>query len=130
MEVKLSVSSSRRISFASDLAYDEDLEIEELENRRDHPSRYPNRNRVFSYSYYDYSDDDEDDKEENDDENKEDYVNIACNKLFKDLSNEIIYDGSAFVEDFVQSINIFFWENKQDEKIEHDENVSTHFRIK
>lgn len=72
MEVKLSVSSSRRISFASDLAYDDDLEIEELENRRDNPNRYPTRNRVFSYSYYDYSDDDdEEDKEEN-----ASYVNI------------------------------------------------------
>lgn len=72
MEVKLSVSSSRRISFAtSDLAYDDDSEIEELENRRDNPNRYPNRNRVFSYSYYDYSDDEDEDKEEN-----EDYVNI------------------------------------------------------
>lgn len=68
MEVKLSVTSSRRISFASDLAYDDDLEIEELENQRDHPSRYPNRNRVFSYSYYDYSDD-EDEEDEKGDEN-------------------------------------------------------------
>lgn len=72
MEVKLSVSSSRRISFASDLAYDDDLEIEELENRRDNPNRYPNRNRVFSYSYYDYSDDDE----EEDKEESEQNVNI------------------------------------------------------
>lgn len=75
MEVKLSVSSSRRISFASDLAYGDDSEIEELENRRDNPNRYPNRNRVFSYSYYDYSDDDEVDNED-DDQDKEDYVNI------------------------------------------------------
>jgi hypothetical protein len=40
MEVKLSISSSRRISFASDLKnIDEyDLELEELENERDNPT--------------------------------------------------------------------------------------------
>lgn len=91
MEVKLSVTSSRRISFASDLkAYEDDLEIEELENRRDNPNRYKNCNRVFSYSYEDYSDDEGDEEEEqngdkdnnnNDDDEDEDdqegnYVNI------------------------------------------------------
>lgn len=37
MEVKLSISSSRRISFASDFK-DFDLEVEELEKERDNPS--------------------------------------------------------------------------------------------
>jgi hypothetical protein len=86
MEVKLSVTSSRRISFASDLkAYEDDLEIEELENRRDNPKRYQNCNRIFSYSYDDYSDDEEEEEENNDvdkeeeeeDEDEEDYVNIS-----------------------------------------------------
>lgn len=103
MEVKLSVSSSRRISFASDIAYDHDLEIEELENRRDNPNRYPNRNRVFSYSYYDYSDDDEDDEEKDEnDEDKEDYVNIhkIYNKLFKDLwTRKILFDSKFIAPD-------------------------------
>lgn len=91
MEVKLSVTSSRRISFASDLkAYEDDLEIEELENRRDNPNRYESCNRVFRYSYGDYSDDEEDEEEglnnadnendddgdEDDDDEDEDRVNI------------------------------------------------------
>lgn len=37
MEVKLSISSSRRISFASDFK-DFDLEVEELEKERDNPT--------------------------------------------------------------------------------------------
>lgn len=56
MEVKLSISSSRRISFASDFK-DFDLEVEELENKRD--------NRAFNGSggggQYSDSDDDDDD---------------------------------------------------------------------
>jgi hypothetical protein len=114
MEVKLSVSSSRRISFASDLAYDDDLEIEELENRRDNPNRYPNRNRVFSYSYYDYSDDDDDeDKEEN-----ENYVNISeknhqCDiNYLQDLSTKILFDLRFMglkVHILVMNIPIYFF---------------------
>lgn len=90
MEVKLSVTSSRRISFASDLkAYEDDLEIEELENRRDNPNRYKNCNRVFSYSYEDYSDDEEEENDEekennncenDDDEEDENYVNEIYSK--------------------------------------------------
>ena len=100
MEVKLSVTSSRRISFASDLkAYEDDLEIEELENRRDNPNRYKNYNSVFRYSYGDYSDDEEDEEElnnadngnendeEDDDDEDEDRVNI--DKFIKDLSRVI-----------------------------------------
>lgn len=53
MEVKLSISSSRRISFASDFK-DFDLEVEELEKERDNPSY---RRRV-SYVNSDSEDDD------------------------------------------------------------------------
>lgn len=53
MEVKLSISSSRRISFASDFK-DIDLEVEELENERDNPTHY--RGRV-SYINSDSDDD-------------------------------------------------------------------------
>jgi hypothetical protein len=52
MEVKLSISSSRRISFASDFK-DIDLEVEELENERDNPTY---RGRV-SYINSDSDDD-------------------------------------------------------------------------
>lgn len=55
MEVKLSISSSRRISFASDFK-DFDLEVEELENERDNPSY---RGHV-NYSNNSDSDDDAD----------------------------------------------------------------------
>jgi hypothetical protein len=55
MEVKLSISSSRRISFASDFK-DFDLEVEELEKERDNPSY--RRGRV-SYTNSDSEDDDE-----------------------------------------------------------------------
>jgi hypothetical protein len=64
MEVKLSISSSRRISFASDFR-DIDLEVEELENERDNPT-YRGRvsyisdeddeinyvNFIFCYTYF------------------------------------------------------------------------------
>lgn len=60
MEVKLSISSSRRISFASDFK-DFDLEVEELEKERDNPSY---RGRV------NYNSDSDDDVETN-------YVNLA-----------------------------------------------------
>lgn len=70
MEVKLSISSSRRISFASDFK-DFDLEVEELENERDNPSY----RRSVNY----HSDSDDDDVESN-------YVKflfekISCEKL-------------------------------------------------
>lgn len=52
MEVKLSISSSRRISFASDFK-DFDFEVEELEKERDNPSY---RRRV-SYVNSDSDDD-------------------------------------------------------------------------
>lgn len=55
MEVKLSISSSRRISFASDFK-DFDLEVEELEKKRDNPGY---RGRVI-YNSDDESDEDED----------------------------------------------------------------------
>lgn len=55
MEVKLSISSSRRISFASDFK-DIDLEVEELENERDNPTY---RGRVS------YINSDSDDEESN-----------------------------------------------------------------
>lgn len=58
MEVKLSISSSRRISFASDFK-DIDLEVEELENERDNPSY--RRSRSVNYN----SDSDDDDVESN-----------------------------------------------------------------
>lgn len=53
MEVKLSISSSRRISFASDFK-DIDLEVEQLENERNNPTHY--RGRV-SYINSDSDDD-------------------------------------------------------------------------
>lgn len=52
MEVKLSISSSRRISFASDFK-DFDLEVEELENQRDNPTYRR------SVNYHSDSDDDD-----------------------------------------------------------------------
>lgn len=55
--MKLSISSSRRISFASDFK-DFDLEVEELEKERDNPSY---RRRVS----YVNSDSDDDDVESN-----------------------------------------------------------------
>lgn len=55
--MKLSISSSRRISFASDFK-DFDLEVEELEKERDNPSY---RRRVS----YINSDSDDDDVESN-----------------------------------------------------------------
>lgn len=120
MEVKLSVTSSRRISFASDLkAYEDDLEIEELENRRDNPNRYKNYNSVFRYSYGDYSDDEEDEEEEemnnadngnendeeDDDDEDEDRVNI--DKFIKDLSREWYENLLCNVECNLE------WKNKQ-----------------
>lgn len=75
MEVKLSVSSSRRISFASDLKnYECDLELEELENERDNPTgKYVNRNRnLFTFSHH--HDDDEGAEDE-------DYGNVNIDGL-------------------------------------------------
>lgn len=97
MEVKLSVTSSRRISFASDLkAYEDDLEIEELENRRDNPNRYKNCNRVFSYSYEDYSDDEED----------EDQVQNNCenNKNNNDNDDDEEEEDEDYVNEFIDEI--------------------------
>lgn len=54
MEVKLSISSSRRISFASDFK-DFDLEVEELEKERDNPTYRGGR-----VNYNSESDDDDD----------------------------------------------------------------------
>ena len=61
MEVKLSISSSRRISFASDFK-DFDLEVEQLEKERDNPTY---RGRVSYHSDSDDDDDDDDDVESN-----------------------------------------------------------------
>lgn len=69
MEVKLSISSSRRISFASDFK-DFDLEVEELEKERDNPSY--RRGRV------NYTNSDSDDDEESN------YVNGAGKAKFID----------------------------------------------
>lgn len=73
MEVKLSVSSSRRISFASDLKnYECDLELEELENERDNPTgkfRTSKSSNLYTFSY----DDDENYEDGVDDE---DYGNV------------------------------------------------------
>lgn len=55
MEVKLSISSSRRISFASDFK-DFDLEVEELEKERDNPTY-----RKAHVNYHDSDSDDDDD---------------------------------------------------------------------
>lgn len=72
MEVKLSVSSSRRISFASDLKnYECDLELEELENERDNPTgKYRNNKNRFSFSY---GFDDDGNGNNGDEENGADY---------------------------------------------------------
>lgn len=60
MEVKLSISSSRRISFASDFK-DFDLEVEELEKERDNPT--------YRGGHVNYDSDSDDDDEGN-------YVNV------------------------------------------------------
>lgn len=77
MEVKLSVSSSRRISFASDLKnYECDLELEELENERDNPTgKYSNRKR----SLYTFSN--ENDENDDDEDFHQDYGNVNIIKL-------------------------------------------------
>lgn len=67
MEVKLSVSSSRRISFASDLK-NYDLEMEELENERDNPTGKYQKHQHKHFTFPDIEDDDDDD-------NEFDYVN-------------------------------------------------------
>jgi hypothetical protein len=56
MEVKLSISSSRRISFASDFK-DFDLEVEELEKERDNPS--------YRRGHVNYNSDSDEDEESN-----------------------------------------------------------------
>lgn len=84
MEVKLSVSSSRRISFASDLKnYECDLELEELENERDNPTgKYTNRKRSL-YTFSNENDENDDDGDEN---FRQDYGNVNILKLkFKSL---------------------------------------------
>lgn len=78
MEVKLSVSSSRRISFASDLKnYECDLELEELENERDNPTgKYSNRKRsLYTFSNENVENDDDEDF------HQEDYGNVNITKL-------------------------------------------------
>ena len=65
MEVKLSISSSRRISFASDFK-DFDLEVEELEKERDNPT-YRGGHVIYN------SDSDDDDDDEGN------YVNLLNN---------------------------------------------------
>lgn len=60
MEVKLSISSSRRISFASDFK-DIDAEVEELEKIRDNPNYNCriNYNSEWDRKFTDYDDDEE-----------------------------------------------------------------------
>lgn len=65
--MKLSISSSRRISFASDFK-DIDLEVEELENERDNPTY---RGRV------NYNSDSDDDDESNYVNSRDSYVHVV-----------------------------------------------------
>lgn len=68
MEVKLSISSSRRISFASDFK-DFDLEVEELEKERDNPT-YRGNHVIYN------SDSDDDDEENYVNANKKSYFSV------------------------------------------------------
>lgn len=76
MEVKLSISSSRRISFASDFK-DFDLEVEELEKQRDNPSY-----RRGTVTYLNSDSDDDDDVESN-------YVNSIWNNCNVEQADKV-----------------------------------------
>lgn len=76
MEVKLSISSSRRISFASDFK-DFDLEVEELEKQRDNPSY-----RRGTVTYLNSDSDDDDDVESN-------YVNSIRNNCNVEQADKV-----------------------------------------
>lgn len=92
MEVKLSISSSRRISFASDFK-DFDLEVEELENERDNPSY----RRSVNY----HSDSDDDDVESN-------YVKLLFEKkLIREINNEVVknhWDEGTFYTHLIRNL--------------------------
>ena len=87
MEVKLSISSSRRISFASDFK-DIDLEVEELENERDNPTY---RGRVS------YINSDSDDEESN-------YVNEKL-WLKIDRPNKLIFNYKHKLQFIIHTID-------------------------
>lgn len=100
MEVKLSISSSRRISFASDFK-DFDLEVEELEKQRDNPSY-----RRGTVTYLNSDSDDDDDVESN-------YVNSIWNNCNVEQADKVHSEQSwtTFIPN-TKTRHKFSWEKK------------------